>query len=75
MVSVLEAAPPDSVTVAGEKPQVAPEGNPEQLKETVALNPFSEVIDRFVFVLCPATTVKDPDDTAIEKSGAGGTMT
>jgi hypothetical protein len=72
---VVEATPLDGVTVAGEKLQVTPGGNPEQSNETAELNPFSGVIDRFVFVLCPATTVKDPDDTAVEKSGAGGTMT
>jgi hypothetical protein len=72
---VVVAAPPDSVTVAGEKLHDAPEGNPEQLNETAESNPFSGVTDNVVFVLSPVTTVREPEATATEKSGAGGTMT
>ena len=35
IVSVVEAAAPIGVTVAGEKPHVAPVGNPEQLNDVV----------------------------------------
>jgi hypothetical protein len=72
---VVEAEPPDSVSVAGEKLHVAPEGNPEQLNETAELNPFSGVTDRIAVVLCPVTTVRDPEETATEKSGAAALMT
>jgi len=37
---VVTAAVPDAVTLAGEKLQDAPEGNPEQLKVVAELNPF-----------------------------------
>jgi hypothetical protein len=37
---VVTAIVPDGVTLAGEKLQDAPEGNPEQLKVVIELNPF-----------------------------------
>lgn len=42
-VTCVITGPPFGVTVAGEKPQEAPAGNPEQLNETAALNPFNGV--------------------------------
>ena len=58
-VSVVEAAAPDGVTVAGEKLHDVPESNPEQTNETAELNPFSGVIEIVESSLCPVITVSD----------------
>jgi hypothetical protein len=73
-VRVVEATPPDGITVAGEKLHDAPEGNPEQLNETVAANEFCGVTKTVVVPLCPAVTARDPGETATEKLGVGRIM-
>ena len=70
-VIVVEAAVADGVTVAGEKLHDVPEGNPEQLNETVELNPFSGATEIVAFPLCPAVTVRDVGEAIREKSIAG----
>lgn len=71
---VVEAAAPAGVTVAGEKPHDAPEGNPEQLNETAELNPFTGVTVNLVAPFCPAVTVNAVGLAAKVKSGAGRLM-
>ena len=44
IVKLTLVIPPEGVTVLGENEQVAPTGNPEQLRVTTLLNPFSGVI-------------------------------
>jgi hypothetical protein len=73
-VSVVEAAEPDGVTVAGEKLHDAPEGNPEQLNETAELNPFRGATEILVVPFCPAVTLSDAGEATTEKSGAGRLM-
>ena len=73
-VSVVEAVPPEGVTVDGEKLHEAPEGNPEQLKETAELKPLRGETVREVVPLCPAVTVNDAGEAAMEKSGTGRLM-
>ena len=68
-VSVVEVVP-GGVTVVGEKPHEAPEGNPDvQLNDTVELKPFTGVTVTVVVPLCPPVTVNDDGDGAMEKSG------
>jgi hypothetical protein len=67
-VSVVEATPPDGVTVVGRKLHDAPEGRPEQLNEIVELKPFAGVTEMEVVPFCPAVTVCDPGESATEKS-------
>ena len=67
--SVVEAAPPDGVTDAGEKLQAAPEGNPEQANVTAELNPFCGVTVTMSVTLCPAVTVSDVEATEMVKLG------
>jgi hypothetical protein len=45
MVRVVEAAPPEGVTVTGEKLHVEPEGNPVQAKETAELKLLAGVTE------------------------------
>lgn len=73
-VKVVDAAEPDGVTVAGEKLHDAPEGKPEQAKETAAPNPFCGVTDTAVVPLCPAVIETEEGEIATEKSGAGRSM-
>ena len=68
---VVLAAAPEGVKIAGEKLHEAPEGRPEQLKETGESNPFDGVIEIVVAPLCPAVTVRDGEETATAKSGGG----
>ena len=68
-VSVVETVVPDGVTVAGEKLHDVPASNPEQLNETLEVNPFSGVIAILAFPFCPAITVRDAGDAVTEKSG------
>jgi hypothetical protein len=70
----VSATPPNGVTVAGEKLHDAPEGNPEQLNETAALNPFKGATEMLIVALCPAVTLNDAGDAASEKS-AGSLIT
>lgn len=72
IVTVVEADEPDGVTVAGENVQDVPEGSPEQLNETAALNPFRGVTAIETDPLCPAVTVSAEGEAVREKSGAGG---
>jgi hypothetical protein len=65
--SVVDAAAPDGVTVDGEKLHVTPEGKPEQLNETMELNPYFGVTETEVVPLCPAATVSDDGVSAMEK--------
>jgi hypothetical protein len=48
MVSVEVAAAPLTVTDAGEKPQAAPVGKPEQVNDTAPVNPLLGVSVRVV---------------------------
>jgi hypothetical protein len=74
-VSVVEAAAPAGVTVAGEKLHVAVEGNPEvQLKETAELNPFIGATEMLVVPLNPGATETEVGDADTEKSGTGRLM-
>ena len=66
---VVEAAAPDGVTVAGEKVQDAPAGNPEQVNETAELNPLAGVANNVVLPLLPAVIVREAGEVATEKSG------
>jgi hypothetical protein len=68
-VSVVEAAPPEGITVAGEKLHDTPEGNPEQLNETAEANPFVGVTRTVVVPLCPAVTESDAVKRSTEKLG------
>jgi hypothetical protein len=68
-VTVVEAAAPDGVTVAGAKLQDAPDGSPEHVNVTAALKPFTGVTVSVAVPLCPAATVNAAGDAAIEKSG------
>jgi hypothetical protein len=70
-VSIVEAAAPDGVTVAGEKLHEAPVGSPEQLNETAELNPCVGVTVTVVVPLCPAVTANVAGEAVSEKSGAG----
>ena len=68
-VSVVEAAPPEGVTVAGAKLHVAPEGSPEQLNEIGELKPYAGVTEIEVVPFCAPVTVCDAGVAATEKSG------
>jgi hypothetical protein len=54
----------EGVKVAREKLHEAPEGRPEQLKETGESNAFNGVIETVVVAVSPAVTVSDGDETA-----------
>ena len=74
-VSVVFAdATPEGATVAGRNAQVAPAGSPEQLNETIELNPFAGVTVTVVVPLCPAVTVIDVGEVATVKLGGGRLM-
>ena len=72
IVSVVEAAAPDGVTVAGEKLHNAPEGSPEQANETVELNPLRGATEIAVVPLCPEFRLNDTGEADTEKSGKAG---
>ena len=67
-VSVVVAAAPEGVTVAGEKEHDAPDGSPEQLNDTAELKPFWGVTVMDVVPVWPAVTESDETDAAKEKS-------
>ena len=71
---VVEAAPPEGVTVDGEKLHVEPEGNPVQAKETGELKFSAGAMEIVVDAFCPPVTVCDAGVAATEKSGAGRLM-
>ena len=66
---VVPAAVPEGVTEVGEKRHAAPEGSPEQAKETAELKPFAGVIVTVVVPLPPEGKVRDAGDVATEKVG------
>jgi hypothetical protein len=66
-VSVVEAAAPEGVTLAGAKLHDAPEGSPEQLSETAEVNPLCGVTVVVAVPLFPAWTVSDAGETTTEK--------
>ena len=68
-VSVVEAAVPGGITVAGEKLHDVPAGNPEQLNETAESNPFTDLTEMVAFALCPESTARDAGEAVTEKSG------
>jgi hypothetical protein len=70
IVSVVVAAAPEGVTIAGEKLHAAPDGNPEQVNETLEVNPDSGVRVIVVDPLCPPVTVIELGDAATLKSDA-----
>jgi hypothetical protein len=70
-VSIVEAAAPEGVTLAGAKLHDAPEGSPEQLSETAEANPPCGVTVVVTVPLCPALTVSDVGETEAEKLCAG----
>ena len=69
-VSVVDVVP-GGVTVAGEKLHDAPDGSPEQLNDTLEVNPFSGVTEIVVVTLCPTVTANAVGEAATEKSGWG----
>ena len=74
IVTVVETGPPEGVTVGGEKLHEAPTGNPKQLKDTAALNPFRGVSEIDTEALSPAANVTDVVDGAIVNSAGAVTM-
>jgi hypothetical protein len=75
IVSVVAAALPVGVTVAGANVHVAPAGNPVQLNVTAALNPFAGVTEMLAVALCPAVTVSAAGEAATAKSGGATLIT
>ena len=69
-VSVVEAAPSEGITLAGEKLHDTPAGNPEQLNETAEANPFCGVTKTVVVPLCPLVMETDAGKRSTEKLGA-----
>lgn len=69
IVSVDEAIEPAGVTVDGEKVHDAHEGNPAQVREVSAANPFCGVTRTVVVPLAPAATARDAGETLTEKLG------
>jgi hypothetical protein len=67
----VEAGAPDGATVGEEKMHDTPAGNPAQLSETGALNPFSGVTETTTVAVCPAFIVSDVGEAETAKSGAG----
>jgi hypothetical protein len=67
----VEASAPDRVVMRGEKLHDAPEGNPEQVNETDALNPFAGVTETVAVPLCPPVIVIEAGEISTEKSGGG----
>jgi len=68
IVIVVVAVAPVGVSADGENAQDAPEGNPEQLKLTVALNPPRAVSVMVSVPLDPAVTLREGLAAAIWKS-------
>ena len=71
IVKVVEAAPPDGVTVVGLKEHEAPLGNPEHAKLTAELKPFCGVTVNVVVPVPPAFAVNEVGDAAKVKLGGG----
>ena len=68
IVIVVVAVVPVGASADGENAQDAPEGNPEQLKLTVALNPPRAVSVMVSVPLDPAVTLREGLAAAIWKS-------
>src|ERR1035438_1202784 len=75
IVSVDEAIEPEGVTVDGEKVHDAHEGNPAQVREVSAANPFCGVTSTVVVPLAPAAMVSDAGETSTEKLGEAANWT
>ena len=60
---------PVPVTVAGEKPAVAPAGNPLALSATAPVNPFKAPMLVVYVVALPTIIERDEGEAVIEKSG------
>ncbi len=73
-VSVVEAADPEGVAVAGEKLQEAPAGTPEQLNEIAVLKPFVGATATVIMPLWPADKLNAGGVATTEKSGRGRLM-
>ena len=61
--------PAEGVTVAGRKEQVAPAGNPVQLKVVGALKPNSGVTEITIVALSPGSTVSEVAEAEIVNIG------
>jgi len=70
IVIVVDAVPPDGVTVDGEKAHDAPAGSPEHANETRDENPSTGVTETVPLTLCPCCTVR-VGGPVTEKSGGG----
>jgi hypothetical protein len=70
-VSAVEAGAPAGATVGEEKMHDTPAGNPAQLSETGALNPFSGVTETMTVAVCPALIVSDVGEAKTAKSATG----
>lgn len=68
-VSVVVAAAPDGVTVAGEKVQEVPDGCPEHVKETWDEKPFCGVTVTVAVPLEPEAMVNADGEIAMVKDG------
>ena len=69
-VRVVVAVAFATMTVGWEKVQDAPAGNPEQVNDTVSLNPFTGTIDMVAVPGCVEVTVSEVGDDATVKSAA-----
>jgi hypothetical protein len=69
MVSWVDTAPPEGVTVAWSKEQVAPAGSPEHARITGESNPLSGVTVTESVPSPPELTVSEGDEVASVKSG------
>lgn len=74
IVSVVGAAFPFGVTLAGLNAQDEYAGSPEQLNVVAESNPFAGVKVIVVVVVLPAETEAEAGLRAIEKSGAAAVM-
>jgi hypothetical protein len=66
---VVAVAPPEGVTVAGEKVHVSPAGNCEQVNETAEAKPPCGITETVMVPLCPEDSVSDVGAAVTEKSG------
>jgi hypothetical protein len=73
-VRVVVATPPEGVTDAGAKVQVAPEGKPEQANVVAELNPLSGVMEMVVVALWPGVMVSEVGDAVTVIVGGGKSM-
>lgn len=69
MVSVVVPLPPETGTLVGLNEQVAPEGNPEQVKVTVPVKPLLGVRVMVVVVAVPAAMLAGANGAAERLKG------